>query len=644
MRKRRVDSYFGIHFDFHANEGETVARVYRPDIVANLLDRVKPDFVQCDTKGHAGLSSYPTKAGTPAFEIKEDVLKMWRELTKKRDIALYAHHSGLYDRKVVENHPDWAVKNENGEINPEYISPFSPYADEILIPQLKEIALNYELDGAWIDGDCWVVSVDYSDYAVNKYFEETGKKPPVKGDSDYEDYRDFCKKGFHDYVRHYLDEMKKIAPDFQITSNWIFSAHMPVKPDVDVEFLSGDYDNANSVASARHHGRCVANKNLPWDLLAWGQNARPGAWTTRNRSTKEYIQYCQEASEIIAMGGAFEFFNIMYGSGGCVQEWAIPIWEKVAEFVREREDVCFKSSPVKEIAVLFPEEKTPHDVDRLYILKYNGFKSLCSWIDAIQNTQYSCNVINEYMVHENELDNFKVLVVPNSDFINQKTADKISEYIKNGGKVITDLKSNKYFSKITGMNELATEQKLIFIKGKNALAALETEVLICNYNEKTSTGEYYEDNYFDENIHNAAVITNYGKGQIISMCFDFSESYKNNITTAIEDFLREQFEALEFEPVVKVLNNTFVDVLTMKKDGKLLVNLINYSGNHALDKVRSYGSIPPLYNIDLAIKTEKAPGNIRIEPGHKKCDFRYENNNIYLTLDKLEVHKIIVIE
>jgi len=644
MKKRRTDSYFGIHFDFHATEGEVVGRIYRPDVVAKLLDKVKPDYVQCDTKGHAGYSSYPTKAGTPATEIKEDVLKMWRTLTEERGIALYAHHSGLYDMMVVKNHPDWAVKNEYGEISTEYVSPFSPFVDEILIPQLTEIALEYKLDGAWIDGDCWVNSVDYSDYAVKKYYEETGKKPPVRGDEDYEEYRDFCRKGFHDYARYYIEKMKEIAPDFQITSNWIFSAHMPVKPDVDVEFLSGDYNNANSVASARHHGRCVANKGMPWDLLAWGQNSRPGSWTARNRNTKEYVQYCQEASEIISMGGGFEFFNIMYGSGGCVQEWAIPIWEKVAKFVREREETCYKATPVNEIAVLFPEEKTDHSIERLYILAYKGLNSLCNWIDAIQNIQLSCNVLNEYSVFEGDLDKFKVLVVPNSEFIHQDAADKILEYVKGGGNVITDLKSNKYFSKVTGMDNLETEQKLIFLKGKEALAALDTEVLSLDYKDKISSGVYYEDNFFDENPFSSAVVTEYGKGKIISLCFDFSESYKTNITTAIEDFLREQFEVLDFKPVVNVLNNDFVDVITMQKNGNLLANLINFSGNHALDKVRSYGSIPPLYNIELSIASDNKPENIWIEPGHRKCDFQYKDNKINLTLDKLEIHNTIVVE
>ena len=52
--KKRKDSFFGIHFDFHAVEGQIVGEDFRPEVVAELLDKTKPDFAQCDTKGHFG--------------------------------------------------------------------------------------------------------------------------------------------------------------------------------------------------------------------------------------------------------------------------------------------------------------------------------------------------------------------------------------------------------------------------------------------------------------------------------------------------------------------------------------------------------------------------------------------------------------
>ena len=359
MKKKRARSFLGIHFDFHAMPGQTVCRPFRPDLTARMLDAVRPDFVQCDTKGHPGLSSYPTDVGNRADEILHDPLRMWRDLTEERDIALYGHHSGLYDRKAAELHPDWAVVDENGNVSQEFLSPFSPYAEELLIPQLKELCDVYRLDGAWVDGECWGLYLDYGPYAAAAYEKETGKKTlPRRGEEGYAGYREFCREGFRRYVAKYVTALKEHNPDFEVTSNWMYSAYMPEPPSAHVDFLSGDYATSDSMESARFQGRCLAARGMTWDLMAWGQNAVPCSWQTRNRTEKEPVQYCQEASEVLALGGAFQFFNIMYGGGGILQEWMIPTWEKTAAFCRERQEICFGAKLIPQVGILYPEAKS----------------------------------------------------------------------------------------------------------------------------------------------------------------------------------------------------------------------------------------------------------------------------------------------
>ena len=87
MRKRK-DSFFGLHFDFHATRNSVGLGDCDVELIDKMLSEVKPDFVQCDTKGHPGISSYPTKVGNPAPEMKGDLLRTWRELTKKHDVEI----------------------------------------------------------------------------------------------------------------------------------------------------------------------------------------------------------------------------------------------------------------------------------------------------------------------------------------------------------------------------------------------------------------------------------------------------------------------------------------------------------------------------------------------------------------------------
>ena len=57
--------------DFHAGEdcsrvGERTTR----EMVELAIDKVKPDSIQIDGKGHRGYSSYPTKAGKPGTGLR----------------------------------------------------------------------------------------------------------------------------------------------------------------------------------------------------------------------------------------------------------------------------------------------------------------------------------------------------------------------------------------------------------------------------------------------------------------------------------------------------------------------------------------------------------------------------------------------
>lgn len=92
----RRDAFFGMHFDLHPSAGDTVLGADTTEAnVAELLDRVKPDYVQYDCKGHAGYAGYPTKIGSPSPGIVQDALAIWRKVTADRSIGLYVHYSGV---------------------------------------------------------------------------------------------------------------------------------------------------------------------------------------------------------------------------------------------------------------------------------------------------------------------------------------------------------------------------------------------------------------------------------------------------------------------------------------------------------------------------------------------------------------------
>lgn len=642
---KRDNHFFGVHFDFHALPGQIVAESYRPDLIAKMLDEVKPDFVQCDTKGHEGLYSYPTKVGTPADEIRADLPAMWRKLTNERGIALYAHHSGLYDISAVRQHPDWGVIKADGTPDPEHVSPFSPYVTEYLIPSIYEL-IDYGFDGIWVDGECWGLRVDYSHWATDAYKKATGKEPARPGEEGYRDYAEFNREGFRRYVTTYLRAAKEKNPEFAVTSNWIYSPYMPEAMTVPVDYLSGDYSTSNSVNSARHNGRSLAARGITWDLMAWGQNAVPVTWKTINRNTKEADQLCQEAAEILALGGAFQFFNIMYGYGGLVQEWAIPSWRKVAEFCRARKEACFRSEEVAEIAVLFPDEtyhiekECPYSAGGML-----GARGYTGWTNLIQDIQYSCSTVFESQCTAAHLDRYAVVIVPAAVCLARETVLAITDYAARGGKVLIEHASCRYFEQegvSFGTAICAKEGTDIrFIDGGDALSPMETDWYDLRITDGEAVGVAYDLNYYDEKHHTIAVRKDHGKGSFCVYAMAMGANYRQNVTSAIRAFVRRTLtDVLGFEPVAKVTGSTLVDVVTRRKNGNLMVNLINVAGNHNVSGIRSFAEIPALGPIRVSVRAERCP-KVILHPEGRELPVDYKNGVATVTLDRLEIHSIL---
>ena len=211
-RLKRADSYLGIHFDFHAGEDcKEVGKHTTPAMIENIIDLVHPDYLQIDCKGHPGVSSYPTQVGHPAPGFVGDPLRVWRDVTARRGVGLYMHYSGVWDSYAVTSHPDWAVINADGTTNDKATSFFGPYAEQLLIPQLRELAGDYGVDGVWVDGECWASVPDYSEAALKAFRDATGLQdvPRKPGQPHWFEFLEFHRQAFRDYLNHYIAEVKR---------------------------------------------------------------------------------------------------------------------------------------------------------------------------------------------------------------------------------------------------------------------------------------------------------------------------------------------------------------------------------------------------------------------------------------------------
>ncbi|MHC4692351.1 MAG: alpha-L-fucosidase [Planctomycetota bacterium] len=387
--------------------------------------------MQIDCKGHRGYSSYPTKVGNPAPGFVGDPLRIWREVTRRRGIALFMHYSGVWDYYAVTKHPEWAAVNANGKHNNRATSVFGPYVDKLMIPQLRELAGEYGVDGVWIDGDCWGTVPDYGQRAVREFRKLVGAEsaPRKAGEPYWNEWMDFNREAFRRYLRHYVDELKASHPQFQVISNWAFSDHMPESVSADVVGLSGDFSPDDSVNSARFAGRCIENQGVSWDLMSW-------SFSRRTRKQKPAIQLMQESALVLAMGGGYQAYFKQDRDGAVRNPDEMDVMAEVARFCRARQAYCHRSVAIPQIALLYSTAGHYRESPRLFHWAgSSGVTVLRKALSQILRNQYGVQILSEHHL-KGKMSQWPVIIVPGWTYLESDFRDALVTYAKSGGRLL----------------------------------------------------------------------------------------------------------------------------------------------------------------------------------------------------------------
>lgn len=590
QRLRRDQSFFGIHFDFHAgSDCNEVGKNTTPAMVQTIIDKVQPDYIQIDCKGHAGYSSYPTKIGNRAPGFVGDPLRIWRNVTARNAVSLYMHYSGVWDTRAIELHPEWAAVHADGTRDKEKTSVFGTYVDQLLVPQLKELAGDYGVDGVWIDGECWATIPDYGEKALRLFRESTGISdiPKSAADPHWYEWMQFHREGFRKYMRHYVASVRSEYPDFQICSNWAFTHHMPELVSVALDFLSGDYSPNNSVNSARFAGRYLANQGIPWDLMAWSFSYNPFP-----REQKTAVQLKREAAIVLALGGGFQAY-FTQNRDGSVRLEEMQVMEEVAKFARERQPWCHQSIQIPQVALLLSTSDYHRNAKSLFP-QYKGQSQ--GVLQSLLESQYSVDLVSEEMLAP-DMSRFPIIVIPEWENISPVFCADLVEYAKEGGSLLViGRETSEYFATLSGVK----------IDG------------------------------------NRFVYSSLGKGKIGFLPFAIGAEYEKSGNVTLREQLNTAVHTLFPNPLVEISGTPWIDVSVSRLKNKQLVHLVNSSGDHKGAGIIQ--SIEPVGPLQLSIRCDRKPAKITLQPEGKICDFIYTDGKAQVKVDKVDIYEILVIE
>ena len=643
-RLRRDESFLGMHFDYHMrSDCHEVGKTVTPGMIKRLIVQVRPDYIQVDCKGHRGISSYPTKVGHPAPGFVRDQLRIWRDVTAQHGVALYMHYSGVADDAAIKKHPSWARVDENGTRDPRSTSVFGPYVDKLLIPQLKELGDEYGVDGIWLDGECWAVKLDYGKKVIAAFRRQTGIRsvPKKPTDEHFSKFLEFCREGFRSYLNHYVSALHQHNPQLQITSNWAYTSLMPEPVEVALDFLSGDYSLQNAVNAARLESRIMARQGKAWDLMAWSFG---GKFEELCFSTKTVVQLQQEAAVVLAKGGGFQAY-FKQKADGSINEWEMKLMAEVARFCRARQEICHQALAVPQVAVLCSGSAIYRRNALLFQLPEHLRLPMQGVMQCLLDGQYSVEVLMEHHL-SGRMGEYPMIVVPEWDYLKPSFKRELLQYVETGGRLL--LVGPKAAAMFKGPLRISlrgpAQEKNQWLEHDGWLCGLKTMSQRVKPDVGVKVlGKLYTENDNQGPFEPAATITKHGRGMMAATYFDVGERYCRGRTTVVRDFMQALVRNLCPRPMVEVTGSRHVDVVVNRKDGRLLVNLVNTAGPHADPDVYTFDEVPVLGPLEVVVRTGRPPKTVTLCPANRKLKFTYKSGRIELTLTRLHLHEVIVI-
>ncbi|MCD6284680.1 MAG: hypothetical protein J7M39_02050 [Anaerolineae bacterium] len=642
----RRDAFFGIHFDLHAGVNDTeLGADVTEEMITSLIQRVRPDYIQQDCKGHPGYTSYPTQVGWASPGIVRDALAIWREVTKRHRVRLFIHYSGVIDHRAVEVHPEWAARTVDGEIAPNgATSTFGPYVDQLLIPQLKEVLSTYSLDGAWIDGECWGTEVDYSPMALAAWQKATGcEDAPLSPDEPHwHEWLEFQRRQFERYLTHYLDELHASMPDVEITSNWMYTGFVPRPVRAPIDFISGDFSAQDSVNTARFEARYIASTGLPWDLMAWGFSWW-GDGTTRHRTHKPAVQLQQEAAVVLSQGGGFQVYYPPTRAGW-FDPHLVDVVGEVADFCRERQAVSHKTESVPQVALLLSSvafyDKTP-SVLRAYNGEHNALEGA---LHALLECGYSVDVVAEHQI-AGQLDDYPVIVLPEVHRLAPDFRASLVDYVHRGGSLLLiGAETAQLFGEELGVT-LIGEPVLCHDYLDVGMPMGMCEGIWQEIEPVTARvlGRRYPT--FDPRKHGrpAATVNDLGKGHIGAVYGPLGTVHLKVHTPQIRDFLRAMMADLFPEPMVELAGPPCIDMSVRRKGDRLLIHLANTAGMQVASAYTILDWVPPVGPLTLRIRMDAPPAAVSQVPAGA-VEHAWQDGVLTVQLPKLEIHAVVVID
>jgi hypothetical protein len=608
-----------------------------------MLEKVRPDFVQYDCKGHPGYTGYPTEVGSPSPGIVNDALMVWREVTRDMGIPLSIHYSGVWDSRAIELHPEWARQTERGNPDKNNTSRTSAYDEELMIPQLLEVVRKYDIDGMWIDGENWASRPDWAEATQALFTEGTGitEIPKNHNDAHWHAWLAFQRDLFVEHVTNVVEAVHAEKPTCMVTSNWMYSVRQPEPMEAPIDYLSGDFSPSFGAERACAEARFISSRGKPWDLMAWSFLNIGGQGYTM----KTVPHLCQEVSIVLAQGGAVFIYNQPQRSGR-LTEWHQDLFAQVADFCRARKEYCFKSETIPQIALLHSETSYYQHNDPLFNFGSANL-ALEGALHALLENGYSVDMLNEETLLQ-RLDQYPAVVVPEMAHVPDEVKAALRAYVERGGRLMLsgdfvpeqwgDWTGVTVREGVRGGGWLPADNGAVTVSGAWQAVDLAGATSLAPMLQQ-------QDPVLNAYDFPAATARRVGEGGVVVIPGPVFRNYHASHYPRLRRFVGDCFNALETPGLVRLEGPWYIEMSARTKDDRTLIQFVNRSsGGHLAPNRHMVEHVPDAGGFTVRVPMTERPTKCFMAPDPVGVDWTWKDGILEARVAGLHIHNVLVIE
>jgi len=648
-----------VHLDFHTSEKiYKIGEHFNKKQFQSALKTGCVDSITLFSKCHHGWAYHPSEANEMHPNLDFDLLKAQIEAAHEIGVKTPVYISAGFDEKLAHKHPEWLARNKDESLvgtksfavaGYHKFCMNTPYLD-YLRAQVEEVCKNYDIDGIFLD----IVGIQPC-YCKNCVAErEAAGADPYDEDEAYK----HAQKVYSKYAKAMREAVDKYKPGFPIFHNGghiiqgrrdlaHFNTHLEIE-----SLPTGEWGYDHFPISARYcQGIGMEFLGMTGKFhTAWGEF---GGFKHLNA-----LRY--EVALSVANGAKCSVGDQLSPTG----EMDMTTYELIGTAyseLKQKEPWLDGVESVADIAVFSSEAYCVANG-----IKTEGFVDKFS--SGVSRIMHEGKFLYDIVDYESSLDKYRVVVLPDIVRIDAKLKVKLSEFIKNGGKILATgeagLKCDKnefafdfgakweeknpyipdYFRPLNSFSDMPDTGYIMYAKGQKISCTGEElgvrENPYFNRERKNFCSHQHSPNSCE---YGGSGITEGKDG--IYIAWNIFEDYAVKGSLHCKQMVIDALNRMLGDKKTLTTNLPSQGIVTlMKQKDRFVCHLLYASPVKRGDGIEVIEDILPIINTELNIRIEKTFKRVYLAPQNVDIPYKHEGNILKIFVDKFECHQMIVIE